>query len=79
MCVLVAMELMSNLPTPMPKIDINDLPVSQAEAYALAQLCKRISWEVAREMTTTQQEIGHLFAGLEALRRVLAAQGIHVR
>lgn len=56
-----------------------NVTLNQQEAEALAQLCKRMNWERAREISTGESEIHAVFFALARLREALAGQGIEVR
>jgi hypothetical protein len=54
-----------------------ELPEEQA--YALAELCKRIGFKDLREHAVDQEETYQMVYGLSALRDALAASGVVVR
>ncbi len=54
-----------------------DLPMPQA--YALAQLCKRLSWTDARGMAVDDDEARAMLSACNMLRASLGARGITVR
>lgn len=53
--------------------------VSQAQAMALAQFCKRLYLEDVRPRTTTEDEADLMFEGLMQLRAALNAAGFDPR
>ncbi|BAP87824.1 Gp43 [Burkholderiales bacterium GJ-E10] len=53
--------------------------LSDAEAFALAQLCKRISWSAARDLSVDEEETSLMLNAADRVRGVLAEAGCAVR
>lgn len=53
--------------------------LSQQQAYALAQLCKRIGWNDARELSVDEAETGAMLSACDVVRAGLEQAGIWVR
>jgi hypothetical protein len=53
--------------------------LTEDEAYALAELCKRAGLADVRELAVDQDEAYQMVHGLAALREALAASGVVVR
>jgi hypothetical protein len=59
------------------KILLDDL--TEDEAYALAQMCKRMRWEHFKELSASQAELHVMDLATLKLRRVLAEAGFDPR
>jgi hypothetical protein len=59
------------------KILLDDL--TDDEAYALAQMCKRLRWDHFKELSVGQSELHAMDLATLKLRRALAEAGIEVR
>lgn len=55
------------------------LHLPEAEAYALAELCKRLSWSDARQLSVDEQEASTMLLACCHVRDALAQAGFAVR
>jgi hypothetical protein len=53
--------------------------LTEDEAYALAQMCKRITWDDFKKLSANQSELHAMDLATLKLRRALAEAGIEVR
>jgi hypothetical protein len=53
--------------------------LSEPEAYALAQMCKRMTWDDFKKLSANQAELNAMDLATLKLRRALAEAGIEVR
>lgn len=53
--------------------------LSQAQAFALAELCKRIGWSDARSLSVDDGECRSMINATHRVRTALAAAGVWVR
>jgi hypothetical protein len=59
------------------KTVVFELP--QRQAYALAELCKRIGWSDARGLAVSDQEAEAMLSACDVARAGLEASGVWVR
>lgn len=53
--------------------------LNDANAYALAELCKRIGWSSCRSISLNDEECHRMLSALCCVREALASAGVHVR
>lgn len=58
---------------------VHGLVLSNTEGYALAELCKRITFTTCREMATGDEEAYAMISATDRLRAALAQNGWAVR
>lgn len=63
----------------MPKTTFDGLTLSDSQAYALAQLCKRICWEAVRDLACNTEQAYEMLAACDVLSEVLAKEGYQPR
>lgn len=61
------------------RTEIKGLELTDAEAFALAQLCKRITWAHCMELSIDRDEAQLQIDATNRVRAALAAQGWRVR
>ncbi len=60
-------------------VDLVVYGLTLAQAYALAELCKRIGWSDARKLAIDDAETHLMIAATSKLGRALADEGVSVR
>jgi hypothetical protein len=53
--------------------------LTEDEAYALANMCKRMTWGDFKKLSANQSELHAMDLAMLKLRRVLAEAGVEVR
>ncbi|WP_431273642.1 DUF7706 family protein [Variovorax ureilyticus] len=56
-----------------------DLNLPEDEAYAMAELCKRLSWRDARDLSVDDREARTMLRACDHVRIALAKAGFSVR
>lgn len=59
-------------------IDV-DLSIDRRQAYALAELCKRIGWADCLRLSVSEEECRLMIAATDRLRGALEDAGVFVR
>lgn len=59
--------------------DVSVPMLTSRQAYALAELCKRISWTTCREMAVSDAEAEAMIAATDRVRSALEQAGVYVR
>lgn len=54
-----------------------ELPIHQA--WALAELCKRIGWSDCRQLSISTEQCAEMIAATDTVRAALAGIGVRVR
>lgn len=53
--------------------------LSESDAFALAELCKRLTWHDCRELATNEAECRHMLSASVRVRQALQLSGVFVR
>lgn len=61
------------------QFQVEGVEFTDAQAYALAELCKRISWSTCRDNAVDDQEASHMVGATDRLRAALERAGFSVR
>ena len=67
-----------NEPLPRP-FDVVIMSLTAAQAYALAELCKRIGWTDARSNAVDDDQARDMIAAMDRVRGGLEQAGVYVR
>lgn len=60
-------------------VDVQLQGLTRPQAYALAQLCKRLTWSDARTLSVDESELRLMLAVTDRVRSALEDAGIYVR
>lgn len=60
-------------------VDLEVPMLTEAQAYALAELCKRIGWSHVRSLAVSDEEARLMIQATERVRGGLEQAGVHVR
>lgn len=76
---ILAIDAQATRPPPMPRMVGVQLRLTEHQAYALAELCKRIGWHDVRANAVGDAEARNMIAATEHLRVALEYVGVRVR
>jgi hypothetical protein len=65
--------------TASPALEINGVQFSNSEAWALAELCKRIGYSECRANAVSDDEARDMIVGTSKMQQALARAGFTVR